>query len=122
MEGIEALSAPYRKRLLDSTRGLDRIILALLFETGLEVEDLINLRVSDVDLKSGTLAVTPDRTVSLSTRMLAELESYLQTRPGQGYLLEGRCGKPITCKWKRCVLEPLLLKTGVSWKTGLKQP
>ncbi|MFB3763682.1 MAG: hypothetical protein ACE14P_00370 [Methanotrichaceae archaeon] len=40
-----------------------------------------------------------------STETIQELKDYLKTWPGQVYLLQGRCGKPITCKWKICVLE-----------------
>jgi integrase len=96
-----------KKTMLEATSGLDRIILILLFETGLVIEDLIKLHVSDVDLQTGSL-VPFNRKINLSSQAVAELKEYLKNRPGQSYLLEGRCGKPITIKWKRCVLEPLL--------------
>lgn len=95
------------KKLLDLASGMDRIILLLINETGLGIEDLIPLHVSDVDLESGSLLIVPHRKIYLSSQAMAEIKDYLKTRPGQKYLLEGRCGKPVTCKWKRCVLEPL---------------
>jgi len=98
--------------LLDLASGMDRIIILLLFETGLDLESLINLRVSDLDIESGQLRVAPDRNIQLSSAALSEIKQFLKSRPGQVYLLEGRCGKPITSKWKRCVLENLLLKAG----------
>ena len=73
---------------------------------------LINLRVSDLDMQSGQLRVAPDRKIQLSSAALSEIKEFLKSRPGQVYLLEGRCGKPVTRKWKRCVLENLLLKAG----------
>lgn len=109
---MSALAAPKRKRLLDLASGLDRIILLLLFETGLEIDHLIDLRVCDLDMQSGQLRVFGDRTISLSNAALSEIKEYLKSRPGQVYLLEGRCGKPVTVKWKRCVLEGLLLRAG----------
>ncbi len=80
-------------------------------ETGLGIEDLIKLHVSDIDLqtdpKTASLAAF-NRKIHFSSQATAELADYLKNRPAQSYLLEGRCGKPITIKWKRCVLEPLL--------------
>ena len=101
-----------KKRLLDLASGMDRIIILLLFETGLDLESLINLRVSDLDIESGQLRVAPDRNIQLSSAALSEIKQFLKSRPGQVYLLEGRCAKPVTIKWKRCVLENLLLKAG----------
>ena len=99
-----------KKKLLDLASGMDRIILLIINETGLRLEDLIPLCVSDVDLESGSLLIAPQRKIHISPQAMAEIKDYLKTRPGQRYLLEGRCGKPITCKWKRCVLEPLQRK------------
>jgi integrase len=106
------LAGPEKKRLLDLASSMDRIILLFLFETGLEIDDLINLRVSDLDMQSGQLHVDADRTIQLSSAALSEIKEYLLSRPGQVHLLEGRCGKPVTSKWKRCVLENLLQKAG----------
>ena len=97
-----------QKKLLDMVSGLDKMALLLLLDTELELEDLINLRVQDMDLENGTLRIAPDRKLKLSSHAIAELREYLKSRPGQGYILEGRCGKNITCKWRRCVLERLL--------------
>jgi site-specific recombinase XerD len=110
MNGLRELAEPDKKRLLDLASGMDRIILLLLFETGLDLEYLINLRVSDLDIESGRLRVAADRMIQLSSATRSEILQFLKTRPGQVYLLEGRCAKPVTSKWKRCVLESLLLK------------
>jgi len=105
---IDRLGELEKKRLLELACGMDRIMLLLLFETGLEVEDLIDLRVSDLDMMTGSLQTPSGRKVQLSPRAQSEMVSYLNARPGQVYLLEGRCGKPVTRKWRRCVLEKLL--------------
>jgi site-specific recombinase XerD len=112
MNGLRELAGPEKKRLLDLASGMDRIILLLLFETGLDLEYLINLRVSDLDIESGQLRVAADRMIQLSSAALSEILQFLKTHPGQVYLLEGRCAKPVTGRWKRCVLESLLIKAG----------
>jgi integrase len=110
VNGLSELVEPEKNRLLDLASDMDKIILLLLFETGLEIDHLINLRVSDLDMQSGQLRVAADRKIQLSSAAHSEIKQYLKSRPGQVYLLEGRCGKPVTSKWKRCVLENLLLK------------
>jgi site-specific recombinase XerD len=105
------LSEPEKKRILDLASGMDRIILHLLFDTGLDLECLINLRVSDLDIERGQLRVAGNRMFQLSSATLSEIKKFLKSRPGQVHLLEGRCAKPVTSKWKRCVLESLLMKS-----------
>jgi integrase len=106
VDTVHRLTEQEQKRLLCLASGLDRIALLLLFDTGLEVEDLIEARISDVDLQEGTILIRPSgKKVKISPDILEELNSYIISRPGQVYLLEGRCGKAITSKWKRCFLE-----------------
>jgi site-specific recombinase XerC len=108
VNGLGELSEPEKNKLLDLASGMDRIILLLLFETGLDLECLIELRVSDLDIESGQLRVAANREIQLSSATLSEIKQFLKSRPGQVHLLEGRCAKPVTSKWKRCVLENLL--------------
>lgn len=107
MDIIRNLAEPERRKLLELACGMDRIMLLLLFETGLEVEDLIELRVFDVDINGGSIHLPGGGRLQLSPQTLTEIKSYLRHRPSQGFLFEGRCGKPVTVKWKRCVLEKL---------------
>jgi integrase len=93
------------ERLQDYASALDRIIFLLLSETGLEIDNLITLRVSDLNIETGQLQVSKEKKIQLSCAVLSEIRAFLLSRPGQVYLLEGRCGKPVTSKWKRCVLE-----------------
>jgi integrase len=112
VQGIDELSREEKRKLLDAACGMDRIILLLLFETGLDIESLISLRVSDLDQQTGELRIPPDRKLQLSSAAHSEIMQYLKSRPEQVHLLEGRCGKPVTSKWKRCVLEILLQNVG----------
>ncbi len=116
MNSLKDLTNQEQKHLLDIAFGLDRLVILLLLETGLEIEDLIDLRVSDVDLEKGLLWAS-GKSIALSHETIVALKDYLKARPGQVYLLEGRCGKPITGKWKRCVLEKLIQMLGSRVKT-----
>ncbi len=111
---IRNLAEPERKKLLESVCGLDRIMLLLLLETGLEIEDMIKLRVSDIDINGGSILLPGDGRLQLSSQTFEELKSYLLAKPAQAFLFEGRCGKPVTVKWKRCVLEKLLRRAKLS--------
>lgn len=110
MDDLRELDELEKKRLVDLASGMDKIMLLLLFETGLDIDHLIKLLVSDLDSKSGQLRVASDREIHLSDKALFEIKEYIKSRPGQIYLLEGRCGKPVTSKWKRCILENLQLR------------
>jgi integrase len=103
---LESLSEQEKKMLLDSSSGPDRIMLLLLLDSGLKVEDLIGTKISDVDLEEGAILIrSTGEKKKISSKVMAELKSYLETLPSQVYLFEGRCGKPMTGKWKRCFLE-----------------
>jgi integrase len=105
---LRDLSLQERDRILDRVGGADRILLLLLFESGLEAEDLLNLRATDLDLEKGELLLHGGKRIHLSPLLQSELAAYFRSRPSLTYLLEGRCGMPMTVKWKRCVLEKLL--------------
>jgi integrase len=109
VDDLSRLSEREKKKLLECASGLDRIILLLLFETGLAIDDLIGAKTSEIDFQKGTISIrTSGEEKKVSSAVLAEIKSYLGARHGQFYLLEGRCGKPITAKWKRCVLDKML--------------
>jgi integrase len=114
VHALESLSEQEKKKLLDSSSGPDRIMLILLIDSGIDVEDLIGTKASDVNLDEGAILIrsTGDKK-RISPTVLAELKSYLETRPGQVYLFEGRCGKPMTEKWKRCFLETRIKSAAV---------
>ncbi len=113
MDDLRELEGLEKNTLLNLATGMDKIMLLLLFETGLDIHHLINLRVSDLDINNGQLRIAEDKQITISNAALIEIREYLKSRPGQIYLLEGRCGKPVTIKWKRCILENLRMKARI---------
>jgi integrase len=105
---LNGFEDPEKRKILDLACGLDRLMILLLMETGLSIEELVKLRVQDVDLEKGIIRAGLDKTINLSVQAQAELSKYLMSRADQVCLFEGRCGKPLTLKWKRCVLEKIL--------------
>jgi integrase len=118
---VKDLTDQQKCMILESLRGADHILLLLLFETGLEPEELLSLRTADLEMERGELLLHSGQRIPLSTSLKKELGLYLSSRPGLTYLLEGRCGKPMTVKWKRCVLEKLLSRANRSRAEGQDQ-
>jgi len=80
-------------RLLNTARGniRDFTIIAFIIQTGVRVNELINLKMKDVDLQDGTIRVKgkgdKERIIPLSKDMVKILSRYLQGRK-EGYLFE----------------------------------
>ncbi|USS40336.1 tyrosine recombinase XerA [Thermococcus aggregans] len=74
------------------TRKRDRLIILLLYGTGLRVSEVCNLKIEDIDFKRGILIVkggkgAKDRVVPVPGFLLKEIEDYLKTRDdGSEYL------------------------------------
>jgi integrase len=86
---------------------LDRIAIMLLIETGLDLSFLLTMKVSDVDTASRIIRLQQGD-LRISEKLADALASYTKGRSQGSYLLEGRCGKPLTPKWERCVLNKIL--------------
>lgn len=74
-----------------------RVILALLFDCGLRVSEVVNLKIKDIDTSNMVLNILQakgrkDRKVKLSKVMLALLNSYYISHKPTEYLLEGQFG------------------------------
>ena len=61
----------------------DRLIILLMYSTGMRLSELINLKVSDVDIKTATLKVlgkgNKERILPFSDQLKEELKTYLDT-------------------------------------------
>ena len=79
-------------KVVPPTRKRDRLIILLLYGTGLRVSEVCNLKIEDIDFKRGILIVkggkgAKDRVVPIPDFLLKEIEDYLKTREdGSEYL------------------------------------
>jgi site-specific recombinase XerD len=88
----------------------DYLMIALLYATGVRREELANIKLSDIDLKAGTITVLGKgnkvRMVPVGDHARAELKNYLGIRrafcgdkqAGSQYLFLNRRGKPLTVR------------------------
>ncbi len=88
----------------------DFIMIALLYATGIRREELTNIKLSDIELSSGTITVTGKgnkvRMVPVGDTTLSDLQAYLSKRDEflgansshTPYLLLNRSGRPLTVR------------------------
>lgn len=75
-----------------------RVIISLMFDCGLRVSEVINLKLNDIDYSNKLINVNQakgrkDRRVKLSAAMQAIIEIYIQTHNPQIWLLNGQMAK-----------------------------
>jgi len=96
------------RRILAATEGAERIFFWLAAETGMRAGELIALRVSDINLENLSVDVSKaiwgdeenspkteagNRSIFLSTRLVAAMREYLADRSDDGYLFRSLSGK-----------------------------
>lgn len=107
------------KRLIDSTDNLkSRLIVSLLYSSGLRVSELVNLKKDDLDLTENTGWVrqgkgNKDRIFSLSSNLSGQLKEYLQDR-GNTYMFSK--DKPLTTRNIQKIIKGLKTKAGINKK------
>jgi len=74
--------------LFDQLQGSDWLLAGLLYGCGLRLTECVNLRIKDVDLNRGSLAIensflTKDRHLSLDTQLIPHLRIYMAHRRNQ---------------------------------------
>lgn len=106
------LSEKEMERLLNlpfhgKTGPRDRAILELLYASGLRVSELVNLRLSDLNMEGGFLIVvgkrSKERIVPIGRSALSAIRAYLEaSRPKGPFLFQGKKGGRITRQavWK----------------------
>ncbi|MGM0441881.1 MAG: site-specific tyrosine recombinase XerD [Elusimicrobiota bacterium] len=99
----------------------DRLILELLYATGMRVTELINLKLSDVDLNRGWIKIMgkgkKQRFVPIDKRMVKKIKNFVgenELKP-KHYLFSKRGSKPL----KRETIWKIVKK--ISQKTGIKK-
>jgi len=83
--------------MIDAASSLrDKLIVSLLFCTGMRVSELVNIEVSDVNLEEGSIRVRgkggKERIVFFDSRTKELLLQYLEAERPDGYLFPGRNG------------------------------
>lgn len=87
------------KKLIESAENIKhRLIIELLYSSGLRVSELINLRVGDLELDERIGWVRrgkgkKDRLFLLAEKLIKELREYIDGKESEDYLFSGRNGK-----------------------------
>lgn len=98
----------------------DELILSILYSTGCTVNELVNIKVKDIDFKNKTLIIRKTnsrnktyRKVYLSGRVLEKIESFLREHNAGEYLFSTRQSKKMTTKRVRQIVQKLCSKINV---------
>ena len=115
----EVLSKDEVKKLIDSTDNVkSRLIVSLLYSSGLRVSELVNLKVSDLNLDENTGWVrkgkgSKDRLFAVSQNLAEEIKEYLIERPNQ-YLFSK--DKPLTTRNIQKIIKGTKQRAGITKK------
>ena len=101
--------------------GRDRLILSLLYSSGLRVSELVSLRINDIDLQDRTIRIRgkgdKDRIVLFDENTRNLLEDYLQKRVYESdYLFLNRFGDPLTPRYVQMMIKNYARKAGINKK------
>lgn len=107
---VKQLSPTQISRLRRAANTRERLLLELLLQTGLKLNEVIGLRVSQIDLKSAFILKIP---IALPLRQA--LEYYLSEIPRgpKSTLLTSPTGRPLTGRVASLILSALARKAGV---------
>lgn len=116
---IKAAAADRRQRKFTRTR--DKLILSLLYSSGLRVSELVSLKVNDIDLKDRTIRIrgkgNKDRMVLFDQKTKKLIEDYLHERTWESeYLFLNRFGKPLTPRYIQITIKNYAIKAGIKKK------
>lgn len=116
---IRAVDADTRKRKFTRTR--DKLILSLLYSSGLRVSELVSLNVNDIDLKERTIRIrgkgNKDRIVLFDQKTKKLIKDYLRERTQESeYLFLNRFGKPLTPRYIQIAIKNYAIKAGIKKK------
>ncbi|WP_374757679.1 tyrosine recombinase XerC [Staphylococcus sp. 17KM0847] len=117
----EEMAALFETVMQDSKKGLrDRVILEVLYATGIRVSELVSLKQSDIDLTMSILKVMgkgqKERIVPFGEFCRQSIEDYLThfqpiQMPKHDYLIVNLQGQPITERGIRYVLNDIVKRT-----------
>lgn len=115
------LSTGEVKRLLKAIGNIrERVLFGLAYDTGLRIDELVNVLISDVDLERKQLHVRKtkskkERYVPLSGLMVRGIKKHLALNSPRDYLFDhvDRKGIPISKTRVRCLLKEAVSKAGI---------
>ncbi|MBM4241521.1 MAG: recombinase XerC [Euryarchaeota archaeon] len=99
----------------------NKVILALLYSSGLRVSELVSLNVDDVDLDERTIRIRgkgeKDRIVLFDDRTRELIEEYLEKRDQKSeFLFVNRFGNPITTRYIQMMIKEYAKVAGIKKK------
>ncbi|MCR3884527.1 MAG: site-specific integrase [Methanothrix sp.] len=112
----------FRKLVNEVESERDRIVIVLLFGTGMRVEELVGTKLEDVDTVKGEIHIHASRTktrqyrdVIIPQSMIPDLEGWIRSLPeGVVWLFPGRDpSKHISQRWIRMVIDKAACSAGV---------
>ncbi|MBU0907631.1 MAG: tyrosine-type recombinase/integrase [Nanoarchaeota archaeon] len=118
----EVLTKEEVKNLIESTDTIkSRLIVSLLYSTGLRVSELVNLKVSDLNLEDKTGWVrrgkgSKDRLFVMSESLSGELREYFESR-GKDNVFVFSKNKPLTTRNIQKIIKGARERAGISKKT-----
>ena len=95
-----------------------KLILALMYSSGLRVSEVVNLRVCDLDLESKMLVVRQskgkkDRTTVISDKVIDVLKKYLVNKKAHQLVFEGEDDRELTTRTVQAIFHEAIGKTGI---------
>ena len=95
-----------------------KLILALMYSSGLRVSEVVDLKVCDLDLESQLLTVrqskgNKDRTTVISDKMVDVMKKYLANKDGGELVFSSDRGGPLTTRTVQSIFHEALHKTGI---------
>ncbi|MFP4370574.1 MAG: tyrosine-type recombinase/integrase, partial [Candidatus Kapaibacterium sp.] len=118
----EILSKDEVKLLIENITNIKhKAIIASLYSAGLRLEELLNLRVQDIDSKNMLIKIhsgkgNKDRNVVLSEILLDLLRKYYKLYKPSDYLFEGQYGGKYSASSVQSIMRQALLKARISTK------
>ncbi len=96
----------------------NKVLLALLYSTGLRVSELVFLETDSVDLEERTIRIRgkgeKDRIVLFDDNTRILIEDYLDKRPGEGdYLFLNRSGNHLTTRYVQMMIKDYATAAGI---------
>lgn len=118
MDTIHYLSLWEWEALLEQASGRDRLIILLLYDSGMRVGELVTTKVEDIDFEHCFIRIQSSRTKTKSFRTCRICQHTLQAvkeyvQPGQEWLFHGRCSGHLSKRTIQLTLDRLAQAAGI---------